>query len=474
MRTVSWNILLFSLFTLSSAQVQKWCGAPVEYPHTRLDNKYSSRLKFSSGDKVYYNCAENFTPSTGSRSVQCQLGKWTKLTLKCEKKSCGNAGDLPHGQFLYQGNSYIGEKVYASCNKGYTLKGLNYLVCTESGWTGEFPSCVEGTATCSPPAVSNSVQRSENVSEYQLGDNVTFACARGFLLDGAQQVTCGPGGRWQPEPPLCLPSPTSPASTPTSSGRDVSSAGRCGAPPPAGDSHASLADKYTGRTSFSSGEKVYYVCDVGYAPAVGSRTRLCSDGEWTPLRLQCERKLCGTAGELTNGRFVYSGVAFGDKATAVCEEGYRLVGRATRNCLSGGWDGRNPECEAVECDEPPEVKNAEMKGLEDQPYKYRSVVQYRCLSGTLFGQKELWCTKNGTWSDPPPQCQEVTCPSPDVSNAYWTKSQYRKHQFRSRILIECKKGFYRKGPSSVSCNIQGQWEPDLPTCLRKTRRGGRG
>lgn len=32
-------------------------------------------------------------------------------------------------------------------------------------------------------------------------------------------------------------------------------------------------------------------------------------------------KLCGSAGEITNGQFAYTGVEFGDTATAVCDEG---------------------------------------------------------------------------------------------------------------------------------------------------------
>lgn len=86
-------------------------------------------------------------------------------------------------------------------------------------------------------------------------------------------------------------------------------------------------------------------------------------------------KLCGSAGEILNGQFLYTGVEFGDTATAVCDQGsvnascttrahtrtqnftllaltvrfalcsYRLVGRATRNCFSKGWDGRVPVCE---------------------------------------------------------------------------------------------------------------------------------
>lgn len=32
-------------------------------------------------------------------------------------------------------------------------------------------------------------------------------------------------------------------------------------------------------------------------------------------------KPCGSAGEITNGQFIYTGVEFGDTVAAVCDEG---------------------------------------------------------------------------------------------------------------------------------------------------------
>ena len=68
------------------AKVAKKCSAPPEYPQTRLMKKLSGGQMFSSGQKVYYDCGEDFTPTRGSRAVQCVGGQWTKLTLKCESK----------------------------------------------------------------------------------------------------------------------------------------------------------------------------------------------------------------------------------------------------------------------------------------------------------------------------------------------------------------------------------------------------
>ncbi|CAG04046.1 unnamed protein product [Tetraodon nigroviridis] len=451
MLTVGWRVLLLSA-CLASAEVPKKCSAPPEYPHTSPVKRYSPRKSFAAGEKVYYRCAEDFTPTRGLRAVQCSNGAWTKLTLKCEKKSCGNAGDLPNGQFEYEGNSYLGEKVYAVCYAGYTLKGPNYLVCKKSGWTGQFPTCEEGETTCSSPAVANALRPPGEA--FRVGDSLNLTCLDGFQPDGAQQVTCGPEGRWRPPPPRCLPLPTPE--------RDA----RCRVPAAARNSN--LADRYMSKKSFASGERVQYACDVGYVQAGGSRYRKCVDGRWSPLHLRCERRLCGSAGEILNGEFIYTGVQFGDTATAVCNEGYVLVGRATRTCMSQGWDGREPVCEAVDCGEPPRVADAELSGSSEQPYAYQSVVRYRCRVGTLMGPNEVWCTQDGTWS-PPPTCQDVTCPPPGEAGAYWNGPPRASYRPRDSLTIECKRRYARTGPSVVTCGSDGRWSPDLPWCAPTAR-----
>lgn len=61
-------------------------------------------------------------------------------------------------------------------------------------------------------------------------------------------------------------------------------------PPAVRNANADLADKYILMTTFASGARVHYVCDVGYMPAGGSKYRTCGNGKWTSLRLKCERK----------------------------------------------------------------------------------------------------------------------------------------------------------------------------------------
>uniref|UniRef100_A0A8C4HQM5 Sushi domain-containing protein n=1 Tax=Dicentrarchus labrax TaxID=13489 RepID=A0A8C4HQM5_DICLA len=239
----------------------------------------------------------------------------------------------------------------------------------------------------------------------------------------------------------------------------ICSAGGCGVPVTSSNSNAHLADMYITKTSFASGDTVNYTCDVGHIQAGGSRYRRCINGKWTTLRLKCERKPCGSAGEIANGQFMYSGVEFGDTAEAVCDEGHHLVGRATRTCTSRGWDGRVPVCEGA-------VTASFVKGRQEPPYTYRSAIRYRCSVGFLNGPREIWCTEDGTWSDSPTKCEEITCPSPKVPGAIWAGAPKKLYQFRDTLSIECYRGYRSTGPSDVTCGNDGRWYPGLPRCTR--------
>uniref|UniRef100_A0A3B4GTR2 Complement receptor type 1-like n=1 Tax=Pundamilia nyererei TaxID=303518 RepID=A0A3B4GTR2_9CICH len=232
----------------------------------------------------------------------------------------------------------------------------------------------------------------------------------------------------------------------------------CGVPPAVSNSNVHLADRFITKTSFFSGQKVYYNCDVGYVAAGGRKSRLCNNGKWTPLKLKCERKLCGSAGDIQSGQFVYTGVEFGDTATAVCDEGFMLVGSATRHCMNNGWSGRNPVCEAAVCEDPPEVSNAEITGLQHEPYTYKSVIRYSCRAGTLVGEREIWCTKHGTWSAPAPECKGHIL------------TEQIKFQYRATIYIQCNMGYVMSGPGTVYCERDGRWLPELPKCQRRRKR----
>lgn len=89
-------IIFKNVFLLSNptgAAAEKGCAAPPSYPHTEL-SKYAGKRSFSGGQKVYYKCAQDFTASSGSRTVQCRNGRWSKLTMKCKSKKLRSVFDI--------------------------------------------------------------------------------------------------------------------------------------------------------------------------------------------------------------------------------------------------------------------------------------------------------------------------------------------------------------------------------------------
>ncbi|KAM8830817.1 complement receptor type 2-like [Synchiropus picturatus] len=299
--------------------------------------KLSHKRKFTDGDKVSYLCAHGNGATPRVGWLQCRKGKWRKLTSNCD----------------------------------------------------------EAQTSCSPPKVTNSVKSEGSPTVYRVGQSAIITCSPGFQLDGPQKkITCNRSGQWQPQPPRCRLSPTTDK-------HQAAKEGGCAAPRDVLDPNIHIAERHATRETFDHNERVQFVCSVGYAPAGGSRFRWCVDGKWTPLLLQCERRLCGSAGEIPYGQFAYTGVQFGDTATASCDDGYRMVGQATRRCLDFGWDGRVPVCEAVQCDKPPVVANAQHDGAPEPPYMYRTVVRYHCSVGVIVGSQDVWCTKDGTWSSTP-------------------------------------------------------------------------
>ncbi|XP_048839322.1 complement receptor type 2-like isoform X2 [Brienomyrus brachyistius] len=301
---------------------------------------------------------------------------------------------------------------------------------------------------CLSPSVANGMMISGNGTSYRPTDSVRFACRDGFDLTGPKEIACGPDGQWDPQPPQCLPS--------TDRG--------CGPPASYPNMHPIGID--LAQRLFPPKSRVAYQCAIGYMRTLGTRISECKDGHWTRIYMKCQRKVCGSAGEILNGRYNYEGVEFGDKATAVCNQGYELIGRPYRHCLEMGWDGRDPVCEAVQCDEPPSVVDAEWSGPIEDMFPYRTVVTYQCLRGQLIGNSQIHCTHKGRWSSKAPMCQDITCSSPNVRNGEKTSGFQMIYKYGDSVSFRCLKGFVLEGSSSVTCNVNGKWKPAQPKCTK--------
>ncbi|XP_062315308.1 sushi, von Willebrand factor type A, EGF and pentraxin domain-containing protein 1-like [Osmerus eperlanus] len=506
---------VFLAYVHASAQLPANCGPPQSYPYTKLDER---RINYNNPAKVYYKCDEDYVSSDGSRFIECVHGTWTKLALKCKKKSCGPPPHLLNGRFVYQG-SLVGDQAQPVCNDGYKLKGFNEnIICKSSGWSGNQPTCEEGGAalvpsvmtTCQKPSIDEGVVTGGSVSVYSIGESVTFTCNPGFSMSGSRQISCGLEGKWLPQLPTCLRSKASckphhnqkinnntvvvgqkteykagdslsfscthfftligsPTVTCASNGTWTSPRPKCkrlqcrelnitqgklsskhkrageeititcdegyqlrgaakvvclkegkwsevptcesenqpqlGCKQPAYISSATVSVHYREQSFFPEGAKVRYMCHVGYEWKDGHPYRTCKGGTWTALQMICEPKSCGNAGEILYGSYEYAGTQFGDTIKAVCDHGYQLVGRATRRCMAGFWDGHPPVCEAVQCEDLREDPNMAITDSLGPPYVYPTMIGFRCRRGTLVGPERIYCTEDGTWSQQPPKCK---------------------------------------------------------------------
>ncbi|XP_059188459.1 membrane cofactor protein-like isoform X3 [Centropristis striata] len=219
--------------------------------------------------------------------------------------------------------------------------------------------------------------------------------------------------------------------------------------------------------TFPDGTRVSFACDPGYVSAGGSASITCTAGTWSPVKLKCDPRNCGSFGELLNGQVTYpEGSSFGDQLLMICNEGYNLVGKPRVTCGVQGWEGRLAECEVVTCPAPPPVQNGNYSPIKE-PYEYLEVVQYTCARDyTLIGTRTLSCSANGTFTPDPPTCTRVECPDPNIRNAEWYEGSRPPHGYQSTVTYRCRSGYTMIGSGILTCGVDSQWLPGLPTCIK--------
>ena len=89
---------------------------------------------------------------------------------------------------------------------------------------------------------------------------------------------------------------------------------------------------------------------------------------------------------------------------------------------NGLWSGEDPACDAVVCPVPeaPEHGSWTVGGFVPG-----STIRFECQPGfALIGSATITCLMDKSWSDRPPSCQRITCPSlvnPELGNIQLTQ-----------------------------------------------------
>ncbi|XP_060793702.1 complement receptor type 1 [Neoarius graeffei] len=406
---------------------------------------HGTKNTYHPGETLSYSCNVGFRLQGSSNILKCEMdGNWKPRKAKCQRIKCEEF-TIANGQIKPRYLRF-NSKVSITCNDGYQLRGSSVVTCgADESWTPALPTCEQVMpvqVTCPPPAVPNTSGQDRYKMEYEVGEHATIFCQEGFELIGSSQVTCGADSQWQTIPECRL------------------IGEKCQPPPYFPNAYTEHNDQ----SQYEPDTAVHFKCNHGYRMVRGPSTIHCRNGRWTDLEMICEKKKCGSAGEIENGRYHYTGASFGDTATANCNVGYQLVGVGVRHCSANGWDGRVPVCEAIQCPEPPLVPDAYLDFDASGIIKHGYIASYRCRVGTLIGASDIICTEDGTWSAPAPRC-EVTCPAPNVRFAVIDSGVRPPHRAGSSVTFMCYPGRRLSGPRVITCGEDGYWKPRLPHCV---------
>uniref|UniRef100_A0A8C2ZN65 Selectin E n=1 Tax=Cyclopterus lumpus TaxID=8103 RepID=A0A8C2ZN65_CYCLU len=104
-------------------------------------------------------------------------------------------------------------------------------------------------------------------------------------------------------------------------------------------------------------------------------------------------------------------------------------------------------------------------------FSYDSSCQYSCEEGyQLSVSRPLKCNASQQWSERPPSCESVQCPSlQQLDNGFVScgddcSRPLTKLWPNSTCSFSCEAGFELQGAPSTQCSEGGQWSEAVPTC----------
>nr|XP_003930463.2 complement receptor type 2 isoform X2 [Saimiri boliviensis boliviensis] len=369
----------------------------------------------------------------------------------------------------------VGTVVRYTCStSAFRLIGEKTLFCiTKDNVTGTWhkpaPICeyYNKHSTCPEPIVPGGYQTRSPRPSYHHGDFVTFTCKANFSMNGNKTVWCQANKKWGPTR-----LPTCESDFPL----------ECPALPMIHNGHHTRENV----RSIAPGLSVTYSCESGYI-LVGEKTINClSSGEWSAVPPTCEEARCKPLGRFPNGKVKEPPILrVGVTANFFCDEGYRLQGLPSSQCVIAGqgaaWT-KMPVCEEIFCPSPPPILNGRHTGNSLASVSYGSIVTYTCdpdpeegVKFILIGENTLRCTadnqKTGTWSGPAPRCElstsAVQCPHPQILRGRMLSVQKDQYTYNDTVIFACMFGFTLKGSKQIRCSAQGTWEPSAPVCEKE-------
>lgn len=146
-----------------------------------------------------------------------------------------------------------------------------------------------------------------------------------------------------------------------------------------------------------------------------------------------------------------------------CDSNFKLDGVSRRLCLEDGtWGYETPECKEITCTEPE---------LSDQLLvapgirTVGSVANFTCPKGRyLVGNDTRTCLQNGHWTGKVPHCKSVDCdrPAPIENGRIIVVNE--STLYGGSAEYHCVPNYNRIGPYLRKCMDDGKWSGAEPRC----------
>ncbi|XP_019713979.1 sushi, von Willebrand factor type A, EGF and pentraxin domain-containing protein 1 isoform X2 [Hippocampus comes] len=389
-------------------------------------------LSFLHGTTIEYRCHKGYDLTTPTRLACQEDGSWNGTAPSCVPAECVTPPSPEHGRVNVTDTSR-GSTVTYTCEEGYELEGEPVRQCLSGQlWTDDAPVC--RPVSCGDPGpVANGTARG---GAFVYAQVVHYMCNPGFLLKGADSITCQADGKWTGPKPRCEFVSCGPPTLPS----DITFKGQ----------------------DFVYNEEIELMCQPGFL-LQGKSVSVCqADGTWSHEALTCVAAHCEKPSPIPHGRILGSEFGFDSKVMYECEEGYAISGDPTRRCQSDGrWDKPAPRCEIVSCDPPEDISHGFLNG---STFNHDDVVEYVCFEGyVIVGDPVLRCSAQGFWIGTVPQCRPCVCALPLLKFGVVLGQE---RACGDRVHFRCDDGYRLLGPAHAVCEKGGVWSPGVPVCGR--------
>ncbi|XP_064626661.1 protein lev-9-like [Lineus longissimus] len=358
----------------------------------------------------------------------------------------------------YYNDGYIAKFM---CPRGYVFKnGVKELpfVCQKNRtWTGYRDQC-EKIVCGSPARPASGFVTLSNGDKFE--SVATYTCKNGSTMIGENTRICGENGSWIGTLPFCK-------------GAETEECGDPGDPPHGFKLNEDSSVNETNLRSYPFGTVISYACHVGYILAVGGNRTCLLSGTWSGEETKCNIVRCPSdLATPANGTIEIPGnTEYGAIVTYSCDSGFELInGNKARQCQPNArWSGQAPLCKKLSCNLPEKPWHGNLQIYHD-PTKGNFGI-FTCDVGyALMGQNTTTCTVKGTWTNPTPICEAISCP--DLRNRTFTNvavSDLHGEKFGSTARFLCNKGFYfdanlTKSSQVVICLGNRTWSVDITGC----------